>query len=96
MPNSLKHIPASLMKPFTLNDPNLFPSRVQVQPGIVVMDKGEEWFIDHVVNEQKWGRGHQYLVQWIGEGPETVWLPRAELKDCKVLDIPFFQLPTIF
>lgn len=56
-------------------------------PGTVVTENGEEWFVDRIVDERKRGRGYQYLVRWVGEGPETqVWLPRSELEDCEALD----------
>ena len=91
MPNAPEAYPSfhtSLLKPFVPNDPNLFPSQSQTHPGTVVTEKGEEWFIERIVDERKWGRGYQYLVRWVGEGPETeVWLPRTELENCEVLDV---------
>ena len=85
MPNTPEAYPSfhvSLLKPFIPNNPNLFPSRNQTQPGT------EKSFIEQIVDERKWGRGYQYLVRWVGEGPETeVWLPRTELEDCEALDV---------
>ena len=87
MPNTPKTYPSfhmSLLKPFILNDPNLFPSQSWVHPGTVVTEKGEEWFIECIIDEWKWGRGYQYLVWWVREGLETeVWLPRTELETVK-------------
>lgn len=79
---------ASLLKRFVPNDASLFPSRQMPEhPGTVVTENGEEWFVDRIVDERKRGRGYQYLVRWVGEGPETqVWLPRSELEDCEALD----------
>ena len=53
---------ASLLKPFISNDPGMFPSRAQDTPNTVVTDKGEEWFIERIVDERQCGRGYQYLV----------------------------------
>ena len=78
----------SLLKPFNANDPLLFPLWIQSQPKTVVTNNGEEWFIDRIVDERKRGRGYQYLVRWVGEGPEKeLWLPRSELEDCEALDV---------
>ena len=91
MPNAPETYPSfhmSLLKPFIPNDPNLFPSWSWVHPDTVVTEKGEEWFIKCIIDEWKWGRGYQYLVWWVGEGPEMeVWLLRTELEDCEVLDV---------
>ena len=91
MPNAPETYPSfhmSLLKPFVLNNPNLFPSQSQMHPSTIVTEKGKEWFIEHIIDEWKQGRGYQYLVQWVGEGPEMeVWLPRAELEDCEALDV---------
>ena len=43
---------ASLLKPFIANDPRMFPLRVQETPGTVVTDKGEEWFIERIVDKR--------------------------------------------
>lgn len=42
--------------------------------------------VDSIVDERKRGRGYQYLVRWIGEGPENdLWMPQMELEDCEAL-----------
>jgi Chromo (CHRromatin Organisation MOdifier) domain len=47
----------------------------------------EEYAVERVVDERRRGRGMQYLVRWVGYGPEEDrWLPRRELEDCKALD----------
>ena len=88
LPDLYSTFHASLLKPFIPNDPNLFPSRVQSHPGTVITENREEWFIAWIVNERKRGRGYQYLVRWVGKGPETEsWLPRSEVEDCEALDM---------
>ena len=78
----------SLLKPFIANDPLLFPLWIQSQPNTVVTENSEEWFINQIVDERKRGRGYQYLVWWVGEGPEKeLWLPQSELEDCEALDV---------
>ena len=91
MPNSpelYSHFHATLLKPFIPIDKELFPSHIHLHPGMVITEKGEEWFIDWIIDERKCSRGYQYLVQWVGEGPETdSWLPRAEVEECEALDM---------
>jgi hypothetical protein len=53
-----------------------------------IIDEEEEYFIDRIVDERKYGHGMQYLVHWSGYGPEdNRWLPTTALKDCEALDI---------
>ena len=57
------------------------------------MEKGEEWFIDRIIDERKCGRGYQYLVWWVGEGPGTdSWLLRSEVEECEALDVWLKQI----
>jgi ''chromo'' (CHRromatin Organisation MOdifier) domain. len=47
----------------------------------------EEYTIEKIIDERRHGRGFQYLVRWVGYGPEEdCWLPRQELEDCQALD----------
>ena len=91
MPNSpelYSHFHATLLKPFIPNNKELFPSHIHLHPGMVITEKGEEWFIDQIIDERKHSRGYQYLVRWGGEGPEMdSWLPRAEVEECEALDV---------
>jgi hypothetical protein len=39
------------------------------------------------VDSRKRGHGRQYLVRWLGYGPEhDEWLPARELEECEALD----------
>ncbi|KIY53669.1 hypothetical protein FISHEDRAFT_21930, partial [Fistulina hepatica ATCC 64428] len=50
-------------------------------PGPVVTAQGsEEYFADRIIDECWHGCSFQYLVHWVGEGPEgDLWLPCHEL-----------------
>jgi len=91
LPNSPNVFPtfhASELKPHVSNDASLFPSREHARPGPVVTAEGiEEFAVEHIIDERRRGRGMQYLVRWVGYGPEEDrWLPRRELDECKALD----------
>jgi len=47
------------------------------------MENGvKEYYIDKIIDVCKHGRGMQYLVQWLGYGPEgDEWLAGSELVD---------------
>jgi hypothetical protein len=54
----------------------------------VFVEDEEEYFVDRILDERKQGRGVQYLVRWLGYGPEEDrWLPGRELAECEALDI---------
>jgi Chromo (CHRromatin Organisation MOdifier) domain len=91
LPNSPNIFPTfhvSVLKRFTPNDPSLFPSREHTRPGLVVTSEGVvEFAVDRIMDECRHGRGMQYLVRWVGYGPEEDrWLPRRNLEDCQALD----------
>lgn len=92
IPNSLAkfntfHI--SELRAFVPNDSSLFLSHEHPRPGPVLTEDGlEEHLIDRIVDECRRGRGFQYLVCWVGYGPEDDnWLSRRELEDCEALDV---------
>ena len=92
MPNAPEPYPtfhSSLLTKHFPNDNDLFPNRVRQHPGTIITENGEvEWWVDHIIDERKRGRGYQYLVRWVGEGPQNdLWLPRREIEDCEALDI---------
>lgn len=93
MPNSPLTFPtfhSSELKRHVDNDAELFPHREMAQPGPVLMeDSGlEEYTVELIIDVRARGRGHQYLVSWVGYGPEhDQWLPRRQLEECEVLDV---------
>jgi hypothetical protein len=69
-PNAFPTFHVSVLKHFTPNDANLFPSREHARPGPIVTPDGVAGFaIDRIVDERRRGRGMQYLVCWVGYGP---------------------------
>ena len=78
----------SEIKPYNENDATLFPSCEFSKPGPIDMSEGEqEYFVEKIINERCKGCGVQYLVQWLGYGPEEdLWLPGLALKDNAALD----------
>jgi len=92
MPNSPNLYPtfhAALLLKYMPKNPSSFPGRVRKHLGTIIMEDGEvEWWVESILDERKRGRGYQYLVRWVGEGPENdLWLPRRELEDCEALDV---------
>jgi hypothetical protein len=90
LPPSSKQTPVfhvSQLQPHHENDPTLFPARELKRPGPIITAEGStEYFIDHILDERPRGRGRQYLVRWLGYGPESdLWLPRSELLDTEAL-----------
>ncbi|KAF7979334.1 hypothetical protein HWV62_42751 [Athelia sp. TMB] len=86
-PDTFATFHASLLSRYNDNDPTMFPGRVRAHPGTITADDGEtEWWVERIMDERRRGRGYQYLVRWVGEGPENdLWLPRRELDDCEAL-----------
>ena len=74
--------------PYNENDCALFPSRELARPGSIITKDGlQEYFVEKIIDARKRGRGMQYLVQWLGYGPEEdQWLPGSELADNTALD----------
>ncbi|KNZ82260.1 hypothetical protein J132_03774 [Termitomyces sp. J132] len=72
------------------NDANLFPRRVTVEASpVFAPDTGQnEFLMDKIVDCRKRGWGYQYLVRYVGFGPEHgEWLPGKELETNKALDV---------
>jgi hypothetical protein len=90
MPNSgvFPTFHVSELKRFLPNDATLFPSRELAQPGpIMTADGLEEYLIDKIIDSRRRGRGWQFLVRWVGYGPEhDRWLPGSALDECAAMD----------
>jgi hypothetical protein len=80
---------ASQLQPFLANNDESYPGRMRAMPGPIVTSEGNtEYFIDKLLDCCPRGRGKQYLVQWVGYGPEhNMWLPRSELLETEALEI---------
>ncbi|KAF9005714.1 hypothetical protein BDZ89DRAFT_966438, partial [Hymenopellis radicata] len=53
---------AFLLRRYTTNDNELFPSRTLAQPGSIMTEDGlQEYFIDRILDERKRGRGRLHL-----------------------------------
>jgi len=92
LPNSPNIFPtfhSSQLKRFTENDVSLFPSHQHACLGPIMTAEGlEEYAIEKILDERCRGCGYQYLVQWVGHGPEEdCWLPHCELEECQALDV---------
>ncbi len=78
----------SKSRPYCKNDSALFPSRILPQPGPVVMSEGEvELLVDSIIDECKCSQGQQYLVCYVGYGPNhDRWMSCTELLENEALD----------
>ncbi len=87
LPHTFPVFHMSELLPFKENDDVLFPQRALLPPDPVTIDGQQEFFIDKIIDEWRWGKMAQYLVRWQGEGPEgNKWLPKRELEDCEALE----------
>ena len=87
-PNTFPTYHASELKPHIANDPLLFPSRELPEPKPILTAEGyEEYLVNSIIDSRHCGRGYQYLVRWVGYGPEhDHWLAGSALVDCAALD----------
>ena len=47
----------------------------------------EEYLVENIIDARKCRHGWQYLVQWVGYGPEhNCWLASSALEECVALD----------
>ena len=75
------------------NNKSLFPNRDHPRPGPVLTSDGlEEHEIKSIINSRRKGHSWQFLVRWIGFGPEDdEWLSARVLEDCEALDKWYVQ-----
>ena len=88
-PNTYPTYHTSELKPFVPNDQSLFPSHELSHPlPIVTPDGLEEFLVQEIIDSRRRGCGSQYLVRWVGYGPEhDRWLAGSALEDCEALDV---------
>ena len=88
-PNTYPTYHVSELKPFLPNDASLFPSCELPWPDPILTPNGlEEYLVDEIIDSQRRGKGHQYLIRWSGYGPEhDRWLSGSALTDCEALDV---------
>jgi hypothetical protein len=78
----------SELKGFIENDPALFPDRKLQRPsGVAGKDGIEEYLVEAIIDSRCRGRGWQFLVRWVGYGPEDDrWLSATALDECAAMD----------
>jgi Chromo (CHRromatin Organisation MOdifier) domain len=91
LPHASKQCPSfhvSQLRPYIENDAELFPARELARPGPIVTEADTtEYFIEYILDERPRGRGKQYLVRWVGYGPDAdLWIPCSELLETEALD----------
>ena len=74
----------SQLKPVTVS-PHSVPAPAPPSPQ--VLDDGDlVWEVNKVLDVRRYGRGYQYLVDWVGYQPEDrSWVPRSYFADDSVL-----------
>ena len=79
---------SSELKLHIANNKTLFPNRGHPRPGPVLTSNGlDKHKIESILDSRRQGRGWQFLVWWVGFGPEDdEWLSSRMLEDCEALD----------
>jgi hypothetical protein len=76
------------LKRYHSNNDELFPNRRFDEPEPIMVDGVEEQFVERILDSRRRGRGWQFLVRWVGFGPQhDEWLSATELDDCEALDV---------
>ena len=88
-PNIFPTYHSSVVLPYIENDATLFPGREFSKPDPITTEDGDkEYYVCDIIDECKQGHGYQYLVRWVGYGPEEDrWISGSELNDTEALDI---------
>uniref|UniRef100_A0A674M8X6 ribonuclease H n=1 Tax=Takifugu rubripes TaxID=31033 RepID=A0A674M8X6_TAKRU len=88
LPAALKVHPVfhvSLIKPFSTSP--LSPPAPTPPPPQVLSDGEPVWSVNKLLAVRRRGRGFQYLVDWVGYGPEDrSWVPPSYLADPSLLE----------
>ena len=86
-PNIFPTFHTSLIKPFNENDNSKFPSHTLENPGLIIINGEEEFFMEKILDHKKISKGYHYLVCWSGYGPsDDHWICGADLEDNIALD----------
>ena len=87
LPSHLKIYPVfhvSQIKPATSSPLN--PPAPTPPPPLILPDGDQAWQVNKVIDVRRYGRGFQYLVDWVGYPPEDrCWVPRGYFSDPSVL-----------
>jgi len=90
MPSSSKAHPTFYvgeLRKYVANDDTLFPGRRKDIPPAVLVDGFEERFVERIIDARRRGRGWQFLVRYVNEGPGgDTWLPSSLVRDLAALD----------
>ncbi|KAK0228076.1 hypothetical protein IW262DRAFT_1264178 [Armillaria fumosa] len=74
----------SLLRPYYLNNDELFPSHIQPEPYDFGADDDTEWFMDEVVGHRWTDRKLELQICWfLGD---TTWEPLSNCKELAMLD----------
>jgi len=78
------------LRKYVENDGDLFPGRRRDIPEPVLVEGFEERFVERILDARRRGRGWQFLVRYVNEGPGgDTWLPSALVRDLAALDVWF-------
>ena len=84
----------SQIKP-ALESPHSPPDSAPPPPPLVLGDGDLAWEINKVMDVRRYGRGFQYLVDWVGYRPEDrSWVPRSYFADDTALRDFYLENPS--